>query len=254
MRATTDLIAPTGATITSVPTGTTDPTSTTLTTSVAGSVTTGRGPRAWALAGLGAGLAAAAMFVASMAVGTDLYDDETMADNAVSATLVADQRVALAAYIATATIAALLLIVFAAGLRRRLDAQCAPRSLVPGVATGGLWLAAALTLVGAGIGTELFWGLANVEDADPDSIMSMYHLVASLSWVWAGAGLSAAAIAVAAIRAGALPRWIGWVSAVGAGLMLGLSVIPLQYMSGMVGAVWLLVVSIGSLVSREHSV
>ena len=210
--------------------------------------------RSWALAGLGAGVGAVATFVASVMVGGDLTSDEVMRDNATSAALVADHRAELAAFIAAGTITALLLLVFAAGVRRRFDAQCAPSSLLPGVATGGLWLTSALTLVGAGIGTELFWGLTKVDDADPDSLMSMYHLVATLSWVWAGVGLSAAAFAVAALRAGALPRWIGWVSAVAAVVTLGFSVIPLQYMSGMAGALWLIVVSVGCLLSRERAV
>jgi hypothetical protein len=210
--------------------------------------------RGWAVAGVGAALAGVVGFLASGAFGGDLYDDEMMGDNAVAAATLADERGALAVFLAAATVTSLLLVVFAAGLRRRLEAQAPPGGLLPSVAAGGLALCAALSLVGAGIGTELFWGLGAGDDVDPDSIMSMYHLVATMSWVWAGAAVTAGAVAVAALRHGALPRWIGWVSAVAGVVVLGFSLIPLQYMSGMVGCVWLLVVSVGLLVSREQAV
>jgi hypothetical protein len=50
---------------------------------------------------------------------------------------------------------------------------------------------------------------------------------------------------VAALRHGAAPRWIGWVSAVLGGLTLIAGVSPLQYMAGFTGPLWLLVVALG---------
>ena len=81
--------------------------------------------------------------------------------------------------------------------------------------------------------------------ADPDALQSMYHLVATMAWLWAGAGLTALVVAWAALRHGSAARWIGWVSAVLGGLTLVVSVLPIQYMSAMVGIVWLSIVSIG---------
>ncbi|WP_448059935.1 hypothetical protein [Cellulomonas hominis] len=52
-------------------------------------------------------------------------------------------------------------------------------------------------------------------------------------------------VAVAALRHGAAPRWIGAVSAVLGGLTLLAGLSPLQYMAGFVGAVWLVVVALG---------
>jgi hypothetical protein len=73
----------------------------------------------------------------------------------------------------------------------------------------------------------------------------MYHLLATMSWVWAGAGLTAGALAYAGLKHAAVARWIGWVSAVAAVAIVGVSLVPLQYLSAFAGALWLLSVSIG---------
>ncbi len=103
-------------------------------------------------------------------------------------------------------------------------------------------------LVGAGIGTELFWGLGDLDKADSDSLgVDVPASVATMSRVWAGAGLTAGAIAYAGSKHGAVARWIGWVSAVAAVvLIVGISLAPLQYMSAFAGVLWLLVVAIRS--------
>jgi hypothetical protein len=204
--------------------------------------------------GSGSGILAAVAggvgLFASVGVGADATEAE-FADNARFAQVLADDQAMVAVFQGAMTVAALALVVFAAAIRRHLAAQEPAGSLAPSIASGGLALTAALCLVGAGIGTELFWGVGNLDEADPDSIGSMYHLVATMSWVWAGAGLAAGALAYAALRHGAVARWIGWVSAVAAVLIVGISLAPLQYMSAFVGVLWLFVVSTG-LTSRRN--
>lgn len=190
------------------------------------------------------------LFVASAGVGSGASDAE-FADNDAFARVLAGDKAMLAVFQAALTVAALALLVFAAGLRRHLAGQQPAGSLAPAIAASGLALTAALCLVGAGIGTELFWGLRDLDRADPDSLAAMYHLVATMSWVWAGTGLTAAALAYAALKHGAAARWIGWVSAAAAVLILGISLVPLQYMSAFAGVSWLLAVSIGLTVKQN---
>jgi len=73
---------------------------------------------------------------------------------------------------------ALLLVVFAVGLRRRLAGQEPAGSLVPDLAGLGLVLMAIMTLVGTGISTEMFHALRHTDEVDPDTISA--HLAAVL--------------------------------------------------------------------------
>jgi hypothetical protein len=198
----------------------------------------------WPLAGIAAALCGIGMIVSSSGVG--MSDDErTLADAERLAGVMADQRHLLLPFLVATTAGALLLVAFAAGLRRHLAAQEPASSTVPDVAAGGLVLVAVMMLVGGGISTELWWGLGDLTLADADSLGSMYHLVATMAWVWAGAGLTALAVAWAALRHGSASRWIGWVGAILGTLTVLVSLAPIQYMSAMVGVVWLLITSIG---------
>lgn len=203
----------------------------------------GRAAR-WPLAGLGAASCGIGMVVSSGGFGA-ADDDRVLADADRLGRVLADQRHLLLPFLACTTIGALLMVAFAAGLRRHLATQEPASSTLPDVAAGGLGLVAATLLVGGGISTELWWGLGDLSLADPDALQSMYHLVATMAWLWAGAGLTALVVAWAALRHGSAARWIGWVSAVLGGLTLVVSVLPIQYMSAMVGIVWLSIVSIG---------
>lgn len=208
-----------------------------------------KGTTPWA-AGLVAGVAGLAGLVCSAMFGSSAATDDH-ADAELLLPALIEDRAMLIPFQALMTVSALALVVFAAGLYRRLAVQEPAGSIAPGVAAGGLGLAAALSLVGAGISTQLWWALGDADRVDPDAAYSMYDLVATMSWVWAGAGLAAATVAISALRHGTFARWIGWVSAVLGFVVLGFSVIPLQYMSGMFGALWLIVTSIGLLVSRR---
>jgi hypothetical protein len=61
-------------------------------------------------------------------------------------------------------------------------------------------------------------------------------------------------VAVAALRHGAYARWLGWTSAILGALTTLLAISPLQYMAGMVGPVWLVVISVALLLSRRERV
>ena len=65
-------------------------------------------------------------------------------------------------------------------------------------------------------------------------------------WLWGGAGLTGLAL-FRAVRQGAYASWLGWTSLVLGGLTALFMVSPLQYMAGMTGPVWLVVVSLGLL-------
>jgi hypothetical protein len=174
------------------------------------------------------------------------FPDSAMADNAVMVSHL--DGVAWVVWVTQAltVLAAGLLVVFAAGLRRRLAEQEPVGSLLPGVAMTGVVLTAAMCLVGGGISTELFWHLIQDQGAsDPDTIAANLAVFNTMPWVWAGLGLSAAALASAAIRHGSAPRWLGWFSVAMAVLVVLTQVVPLQYMALVPGALWLIAAGAG---------
>jgi len=79
----------------------------------------------------------------------------------------------------------------------------------------------------------------------PEAAVVYNHWVGTIPWVWVGAGVAAVALAIAALRHAAAPRWIGYVSLILGGLTLLVGLSPLQYLAGMTGPIWLLVVSLG---------
>jgi hypothetical protein len=209
-----------------------------------------RGPgRGWAAAGVLAGVAG----YAAMEVGTR-FAPADMAAYA-DAGLLVDAYVGLgpglvAAMLALFVVAAFAVVVFGAGLRRMLAAQCPAGSLVPDVAWAGTLLVAGLCLVGSGPATEVFFGLLHAAEIDPDTTASLVRMMDSLPWVWGGLALTVAAVAYGALRHGAAPRWLGVVSLVFTVLVGGLAMAPLQYLAGMVGAVWLVLAGVACLIAR----
>ena len=142
--------------------------------------------------------------------------------------------------------AAVLLLVFAAGLRRRLSATAPVGSLLPDVAAGGLLLASVVALLGTGFTTEIVFGLESSDVAmDPEFGAIVGHWIGTIPWLWLGAGVTGVAVAVAALRHHAAPRWIGIVAAVLGGLTLLLGMSPLQYLAGFTGPVLVLVLGLG---------
>jgi hypothetical protein len=156
----------------------------------------------------------------------------------------------IAVVLALFVVAAFAVVVFGAGLRRVLAAQCPAGSLVPDVAWAGTLLVAALCLVGSGPATEVFFGLLHASESDPDVTASLVRMMDTLPWVWGGLALTVAALAYGSLRHGAAPRWLGVVSIVFTVLVGGLAMAPLQYLAGVVGAVWLVIAGLAYLAAR----
>ncbi len=202
------------------------------------------GSSKWAWSGVGAGVCGLALFMVSPTIAS--YPDSAMADNDVLVTYLTDAAPIVWATQVLTVLAAVLLVVFAAGLSRRLTEQEPMGSLIPQVASSGVLLTAGLSLVGGGICTEFFWHLTqDPGKVDPDTMVAALAIYDTMPWVWVAIGISAGATAVAALRHGSLPRWIGVVSVVMAALIVLTQAVPLQYMALLPGALWLIIVGIG---------
>jgi hypothetical protein len=178
--------------------------------------------------------------------GAVVATEEALADNALVLQEVIDKEAFVWAFQALCSAAALGVAVFAAGLRRKLAAQAPADSLLPTLAASGLAAVAIMLLVGGGISTELFWSLSqDLGKADPDTIGAHLSIFNTMAYVWAGIGLTTGSVAVAAIRHGSLPRWLGWFSAVVTVLVVLVQLVPLQYLAAFAGAPWLIVAGIG---------
>lgn len=204
-----------------------------------------RGPGSlWAWTGAVAGLAGVVGIQASMAMSA-AYNERTAGNAVAIMTEFAGQRTAMLVMHLTLMVSTTLLLVFAAGLQRRLRAGTPEFSLVPTVAAFGLVLTSIATLMGTGLDTELLFGLGNTDQMVPEVAVFASHWMGTIPWLWVGAGVSGVAVAVAALRHRAAPRWIGWASVVLGGLTLLLGISPLQYMAGFTGPVWVLVAGVG---------
>ena len=223
-------------TTTSIPTGTT-------TTPARQGRWSGRG---WAAAGVAAGAAGITSIQASTAADA-VYRPELAGDAAGITTALSGQLTPLLVFHTATTLTTVLLVVVAAGLHRRLARALPAGSLLPGVAAGGLGLVAVAGLMGSALDTEFLFGLTEPDRLVPETAVFYGHWVGTVPWLWVGAGVAGLAVAVAALRHRAVPRWIGWASLVLGGLTALVGVSPLQYMAGFPGPVWLLVASLGFL-------
>ncbi|HEY8545079.1 MAG TPA: hypothetical protein VIL36_08525 [Acidimicrobiales bacterium] len=198
--------------------------------------------RAWATSGVLAGVAGAAVFVASTGLAAS---EDALADNAVLLDELQGTAAWAWAFQVATSVAALCLTVFGVGLRRRLDEQEPVGSLAANLAMVGLLLAAGLSLVGGGISTQLFWWLqADAGDVDPDTVAADLEIYATLGWVWAGVGLAAGVVAWAGLTHESVGRRLAWFSAVVAGLIALTQLLPVQYMAIVPGALWCLVAGV----------
>ncbi len=227
-----------------------------MTTTATPPVTTG-GPvrrttsRSWALAGIGAGVAGIGSVVASGLTGA-VYDEKIAGDAVAITERLAKLTTQILVFHTATMVSALLLVVFAVGLRRRLASAVPADSLLPGVAAAGLLLVAAAQLLGSGLTTEFVFGVQDVDLMVPETAAFFSHWMGTIPWLWGTAGLTAIAVAVAARRFGAAPRWLGITSVVMGGLMLLIAVSPLQYMAGMVGPLWVTIAAIGFAAARAR--
>ena len=198
--------------------------------------------RGWAFAGIGAGLAGIGTIVTSSMVNA-VYDKDIAGDPAAIMAKLEEQTAAMYAFHTVTAVGAVLLLVFAAGLHRRLKAVL-PDSTLPTLALSGLIGTAFVSIMGSGLDTEFMMGIP-IEDSVQDANAAMYnHWIGTIPWLWTLAGLAGVALFVA-FRRGGVPRWIGLVGLVLGGLTLLLGISPLQYMAGMTGPLWLLVTSLG---------
>ena len=199
--------------------------------------------RTWALAGVGAGLAGIGTIVTSSMVDV-VYRDEFAGTTTGVATALGDKTGVMFVFHSISTLGALLMVVFAAGLFRRLRSVDAI-GLAPVVAHAGLAGTAVVTVLGAGLDTEFMMPGAQDAEVVDDSSAAMYnHWIGTIPWCWVLAGLAGLAIYSVARRGGA-PRWIGRVGLVLGGLTVVLGVSPLEYLAGASGALLVLVTALG---------
>ena len=202
----------------------------------------------WALAGVGAGVLGLAAIITSLQVDA-IYDPKVKGDTVGQADKLADQIPQIAAFHTCAGLSAVLLIVFAAGLHRRLRAAAA-ESIAPVVAFAGMFGTAIIVVMGTGLDTEFMFGLAEEGLADPANAVMFGHWIATIPWVWGLTGLAGVAIFSVA-RGGGAPRWIGLVGLLLGGLTLLAGLSPAQYMAGFTGPVLVLVLAVGFLLGDK---
>lgn len=199
--------------------------------------------RGWALAGVGAGLAGIATIVTTSAVNA-VYDKDLVGNPAGVAAKLEDEAGWMFAFHSVAVVGAILMVVFAAGLHRRLRSTL-PDSSLPLVAFSGLLGTAVVSVLGSGLDTEFMMSFATGDGANDPANAAMYnHWIGTIPWVWVLAGLAGVSLHLAA-RATAVPRWVGRVGLVLGGLTLLLGISPLEYMAGATGALLVLVTGIG---------
>lgn len=199
--------------------------------------------RLWAVAGIGAALAGAGTIVTSSAVDI-VYRDEYAGTTDGVAQALSDKSPVLFAFHSITALGALFMIVFAAGLFRRLRTVL-PDGISPVVALVGLAGTAIVSILGSGLDTEFMMPGPDNEPGYADSSAAIYnHWVGTIPWLWTLVGLAGLAL-YAASRSHAVPRWIGIVGLVLGGMTVALGVSPLEYMSGVTGVLWLLVTAVG---------
>jgi hypothetical protein len=200
----------------------------------------------WAWAGVVAGLAGVGTMVATSMVSA-IYDPKIYLDaNAIQDRL-GEQTTPMLVFQIVSSVGALAMVVFAAGLHRRLRTRLGD-SLAPTIALAGLAGTAVVTVLGGGLNTEFISGVH--DKALPASSAMYNHWIGTIPWCWLLAGLSALAVFSAA-RRGAVPRWMGIVSLVLGGLTVLAGTLPIQYIAIVPGSLWLLILSVGFLVGDK---
>lgn len=205
--------------------------------------------RGWVFAGIGAAVASVAGIGSSMMSGA-VYEPSLAGDAVGIVEKMSEQVVPMVVFHTASATAALLLVVFAAGLRRFLVERTPVDHLAPQVASTGLVLVSVALLMGTALNTEFIFGLFDTSLLVPETAVFYGHWIGTVPWYWAGAGLAALAVGVAGRRYGAVSGWLTWVSLILGALTALLAVSPLQYMAGMTGPLWLLIVTIALLRER----
>lgn len=201
-----------------------------------------RTSRSWAFAGAAAGLCGIGTVITSSLVDVVYQEQYATTDHGVAAAL-QDKATAIFAFHAFAVLGALLLVVFAAGLYRRLRAGMAD-SIAPFVAGAGLVGTAVVLIMGSGLDTEFSTGLSDEVSVSDSSAAMFNHWLGTIPWLFTLVGLTGLAL-YAAARRGSVPRWIGRTGLVLGGLTVLFGISPLQYMSGVPAVLMLVAVGLG---------
>ena len=170
--------------------------------------------RTWAIAGIGAGVAGIATIVTSSMIDV-VYRHEFGGTTTGVADALQDKAGVMFAFHSIATLGAVLMVVFAAGLHRRLRAVAAD-GLAPVIALVGLAGTAVVSVLGAGLDTELMVPLAQGDGIVDDNTAAFYnHWIGTIPWCWVLAGMAGLALHTVSRRAASLAgsAGSGWSSA-----------------------------------------
>ena len=197
--------------------------------------------RSWAFAGIGAGLCGIGTLVTSSMVNA-IYDPAIQGDQAAIAARLGEQVAPMFAFHTFTVVGAVLMLVFAAGLHRRIS-DALPGSSLAMLAFSGLVGTAFVSVMGSGLDTEFMLGIPDGYILDAPAVM-YNHWIGTIPWLWTLAGVTGLAL-FAAARRGGVPRWIGLVGLVLGGITLLAGASPFQYLAILPGALWLLATAIG---------
>ncbi|MBA2955987.1 hypothetical protein GON03_16740 [Nocardioides sp. MAH-18] len=192
---------------------------------------------------MGAGLAGIGTIVTSGMIDA-VYQEKLFGDPEAMADRLADKTGVMFAFHSVTVLSAVLMVVFAAGLFRRLRTGLGELSIAPLIAFGGLLGTSVVSVLGSGLDTEFVLGIPEDDMIEPVNAVMYNHWVGTIPWCWVLAGLAGLAL-FTAYRAGAVPRWIGLVGLVLGGLTVLLGITPVQYMAGMTGPLMVLVTAAG---------
>lgn len=134
------------------------------------------------------------------------------------------------------------LVAFVAGLRRYLDGQTPAGSLTGPVAQAGGYLTAATLFLAYLVKLTISDDTRRI--TGPADVVVRNAIDELTTGAWAALALVMFAVTVAALRHAALPRWLGWASAVLATLITVATVAGAPAAGYLPGAAWLLVVSV----------
>lgn len=187
--------------------------------------------RAWALAGIVAALGGVG--------GVAFFEEQTS---------LAGQGTRLRICAALGMVGVAGLVAFLSGLRAYMDEQTPVGSLTGRIAQSGGLIAATTLFVGY-LFKLIVAGYTDKITGNADVVVRN-GLDGLSTGAWAALALTMLAVSVAAIRHAALPRWLGWLSAILGSLIAVATVAGAPQAGFLAGAAWLLVASASMLRAR----
>jgi hypothetical protein len=195
---------------------------------------------------VGAGLAGIATVVGS-SMANAVYDPSLAGDAEGITAKLSDQTVPILVMHTGAMVAAVLLLVFAAGVRRLLVRGTPEGSLLPQIASSGLLLVSVALLMGSALTTEFIFGVREEGMIVPETAVFFGHWIGTVPWLWVGAGVAGLALGLAGRRFGVVGSALAWTLLILGGLTTFIGISPLQYMAGMTGPLLVLIMALGLL-------